>query len=256
MARIRTIKPEFPQSESMGRVSREARLCFIMLWTVVDDAGRTRASSRMLASLLYPYDEDAGSLMDGWLEELEREHCVVRYSLEGNSYLEISKWLNHQKIDKPSVSRLPAFVEGSRIVANAREESATYLVPSTVVPRKGVDHLALTSAEVPASVFDLPLPGKQGEWQVPQTLYEQLLPLYPSVSVMGEFAKMRGWLLTNPTKRKTARGLPAFIGNWLNKSQNAPKQNGGSNGHENQYEAARRRIREEAMAEGEADDFS
>ena len=25
MARIRTIKPEFPQSESMGRVGREAR---------------------------------------------------------------------------------------------------------------------------------------------------------------------------------------------------------------------------------------
>ena len=85
MARIRTIKPEFPQSESMGRVSREARLCFILLWTICDDSGRTRASSRMLASLLYPYDEDAGKRIDGWLEELESENCIVRYEVEGNT---------------------------------------------------------------------------------------------------------------------------------------------------------------------------
>ena len=59
MARIRTIKPEFPQSESMGRVSRDARLCFVMLWTIADDSGRLRGNSRMLASLLFPYDDDA-----------------------------------------------------------------------------------------------------------------------------------------------------------------------------------------------------
>jgi len=42
MARIRTIKPEFPHSESMGRVSRDARLLFVMLFTIVDDEGRAR----------------------------------------------------------------------------------------------------------------------------------------------------------------------------------------------------------------------
>lgn len=123
MARIRTIKPEFPQSESMGRVSREARLCFILLWTICDDSGRTRASSRMLASLLYPYDEDAGKRIDGWLGELETENCIVRYEVEGNTYLEIRNWLNHQRIDKPSASKLPPFDEASRILANPREAS-------------------------------------------------------------------------------------------------------------------------------------
>jgi hypothetical protein len=59
MARIRTIKPEFPQSESMGRISRDARLLFVQLWCICDDHGRTRAASRMLASLLFPYDDDA-----------------------------------------------------------------------------------------------------------------------------------------------------------------------------------------------------
>jgi hypothetical protein len=123
MARIRTIKPEFPQSESMGRVSREARLCFILVWTICDDSGRARASSRMLASLLYPYDEDAGKRIDGWLAELERENCIVRYEAEGNTYLEVRNWLNHQRIDKPSASKIPPFEESSRILANVRESS-------------------------------------------------------------------------------------------------------------------------------------
>ena len=123
MARIRTIKPEFPQSESMGRVSREARLCFVLLWTIADDEGRLRGNSRMLASLLYPYDDDAPSLIDGWLTELEREGCIVRYSVDGASYLQIAKWLSHQKIDKPSKSKIQPFDESSRIFANPRESS-------------------------------------------------------------------------------------------------------------------------------------
>jgi hypothetical protein len=124
MSRIRTIKPEFPHSESMGAVSREARLCFIMLWTLADDSGRLRGNSRMLASLLYPYDDDAPELIESWLSELECKDCIVRYEVNGSKYLQISNWLNHQKIDKPSRSKLPGIDEGSRILANPRECSS------------------------------------------------------------------------------------------------------------------------------------
>jgi hypothetical protein len=113
MARIRSIKPEFPQSETIGKLSRDARLLFIQLWTVVDDDGRSRAASRMLASLLYPYDDDAPKLIDGWLDELENEGCIRRYEVERARYLEVTNWQKHQKIDRPSASKLPAFDEGS-----------------------------------------------------------------------------------------------------------------------------------------------
>ena len=132
MARIRTIKPEFPHSESMGRVSRESRLCFILLWTIADDAGRLRGNSRMLSSLLYPYDDDAKNKIDTWLTQLCTEGCIARYDAEGTSYIQVMKWADHQKIDKPSASRLPAFDESSRVVANVREVSATDLGPRTV----------------------------------------------------------------------------------------------------------------------------
>lgn len=132
VARIRTIKPEFPQSESMGAISRDARLLFCLLWTVCDDEGRTRGASRMLASLLFPYDDDAPKLIDGWLGELEGVQCIVRYSVAGSTYLQVCNWLIHQKIDKPSKSRLPAFVESSRILAKPREASPSDLGPRTV----------------------------------------------------------------------------------------------------------------------------
>lgn len=113
MARIRCIKPEFAQSQSMGQVSRDARLLFIQLWTQCDDHGKARASPRMLASLLFPYDDDAAALIEGWLAELEREGCIERYVAAGAHYLRIVNW-HHQKIDRPSPSRFPGPVEPSR----------------------------------------------------------------------------------------------------------------------------------------------
>lgn len=131
MARIRSIKPEFPQSESIGRLSRDARLLFIQIWTLVDDEGRTRAASRMLASLLYPYDDDARDLIGDWLNELEAEKCLVRYEADGTQYLEICNWLKHQKIDHPSPSRLPSPSEGSRIIREDSRALAPDLGPRT-----------------------------------------------------------------------------------------------------------------------------
>ena len=114
MARIRTIKPEFPHSESMGRVSRDARLCFVLLWTLADDYGRLRASSRVLASLLYPFDDDAKDLIENWLTELESVNCILRYQHDSNTYLEIINWSAHQKVDKPSQPKIISFAEASR----------------------------------------------------------------------------------------------------------------------------------------------
>lgn len=130
MARIRTIKPEFQQSASMGRVSREARLTFILLWPQCDDAGRARADSRMLASLLFPYDDDAVGMIDRWLSELENENCIVRYEVEGKNYVQIVNW-DHQKIDHKSASKFPSPPEKRvKTKRKSREDNASVREPS------------------------------------------------------------------------------------------------------------------------------
>lgn len=43
--------------------------------------------------------------------------------------------------------------------------------------------------------------------------------LYPAVDVMQQLRSMKGWLISNPTKRKTRKGIKRFINSWLSKEQ-------------------------------------
>jgi hypothetical protein len=221
MARIRTIKPEFPHSESMGRVSRESRLCFILLWTIADDAGRLRGNSRMLASLLYPYDDDAKNKIDTWLGQLSSEGCIARYDVDGTSYLQILNWLDHQKIDKPSASKLPAFISSSRSLANALEGSALDQ-EGNGEEGKGMEDSATTQSVEPPAVT-LILVDKT-EHPIAQSAVAEWVEAYPGVNVMQQLREMKQWCIANPTNRKTARGINAFVIRWLGKEQDKSGQ--------------------------------
>jgi hypothetical protein len=91
----------------MRRVSRDARLLFVQLWTIVDDAGRTPAEPDDVAAVLYPGDFDAPRYMQMWLDELEAEGCIERYDVDGIDYLRVVHWHKHQQISHPTESRLP-----------------------------------------------------------------------------------------------------------------------------------------------------
>lgn len=43
--------------------------------------------------------------------------------------------------------------------------------------------------------------------------------LYPAVDVPQALRSMRGWLLANRTRRKTARGIERFVVAWLSREQ-------------------------------------
>jgi hypothetical protein len=129
MARIRSIKPETPHSASLGRVSRDARLLFILLWTIADDYGRLRGTPRFLAGVLFPYDDDADGLIGGWLAELVKEGHIVRYEANRDHYIAIPGWSTHQRIDKPSKSRLPGPPEPREDDASPERHKANHGAP-------------------------------------------------------------------------------------------------------------------------------
>lgn len=54
--------------------------------------------------------------------------------------------------------------------------------------------------------------------------------LFPAVDVMQELRKMKSWLDSNPSRRKTRRGVLRFVNGWLSKEQDKgwSKQGGGS----------------------------
>lgn len=217
MGRIRSIKPEFPQSESMGRVGRGARLCFVMLWTLADDAGRLRGNSRMLASLLYPYDDDASDQMVGWLDELADEGCIRRYQVNGDSYIQILNWDVHQKIDRPSASKIPPFVDGSE---NPREPSRVIDEPTrkNMLEGKGREGKGEEGNGEEANREDSRKPPTPTN---PNPAHFSLASEL-GVDCMGEWNRYRDWLKTNGRHHKDPA---AGFRNWLRKAREfAPKK--------------------------------
>jgi len=61
---------------------------------------------------------------------------------------------------------------------------------------------------------------------VTEAFASQMQSLYPAVNVAQELRAMCGWLLANPTKRKTKTGITRFINSWLAKCQDRGGQNG------------------------------
>ncbi len=116
MARIRTIKPEFWESEVLGRLSPLARLTFAGLISHADDAGRGRGEVGAMYGRMHAYASSAvRARFKRCLSELKRVKLVVFYKGSNNcSYYWIPGFNEHQRIDKPSPSRFPpppGFVE-------------------------------------------------------------------------------------------------------------------------------------------------
>ena len=234
MVRIRSIKPEFPQSESMGRVSREARLCFILLWTLADDSGRLRGNSRMLASLLFPYDADAPKKITDWLGELEMVNCIARYQSQtsGDSYIAIINWETHQKIDRPSKSKVPEppaevlarIREASRGFASIREASRAFVGGSK---DQGEDQGSSSCTEPASDSVQLSDHGfilSDGSlWRPTVSKVQEWQATFPMMNLDSQLRLAGQWLKDNPGKRKTERGMHRFLFLWLERFQNSNK---------------------------------
>ena len=56
-------------------------------------------------------------------------------------------------------------------------------------------------------------------WEPSQEAIDKWTTAYPAVNVEQELAAMDAWLESNPTKRKTARGVSRFCNSWLARAQ-------------------------------------
>lgn len=106
MARIRSIKPSFFQSDDVSALPLRARLTWIGLWTHCDDAGRAKDHLRLIKAAIWPLDNVSLADIEEDLSTLARHGRIVRYEVDGQRFLAVTNW-SHQRIDKPTPSRLP-----------------------------------------------------------------------------------------------------------------------------------------------------
>lgn len=109
MARIRTIKPEFWSDEKLSECSLSARLTFIGLWSFADDQGRLEYQPSRLRMQIYPCGSVSVQALTEMLGVLTEHSLIRRYEVDGKSFIDIPGFEKHQRINRPTPSKLPEY---------------------------------------------------------------------------------------------------------------------------------------------------
>jgi 5-methylcytosine-specific restriction endonuclease McrA len=108
MARIRTVKPEFWEDETIGLLSFPARLLFIGAWNLADDEGLLRWSPAYIKASLFMYDDLGLEQTEAAMTELTRHGVIFAYR-GGKTQQQLGYVVNfhkHQRINRPQPSKL------------------------------------------------------------------------------------------------------------------------------------------------------
>lgn len=205
MARIRTIKPDFFRNEEVAGLTYRARLTWVGLWTYADDEGRGKDNARIIKGDLWPLEDDVTHLeVEADLKELEQHGRITRYEVNGERFLFVNKWRDHQRIAKPTASKLPP-------------PPLPNLSGRTTTPLPEDYH---TTTE--------PLPlGKEVEVEREMEVEEEVKPARKRATRIPEdFApspEMLAWAATNTPNVNPSLATQKFINYWTAKSSSATK---------------------------------
>ncbi len=64
-----------------------------------------------------------------------------------------------------------------------------------------------------------------GDWPLTDTQVSDWNEMFPRLDGPAECAKARAWILANQTRRKTPKGMPRFLVNWLLRAERARTMN-------------------------------
>lgn len=224
--RIRSVKPEFYRDDVTGLMECEVALFYLALCGFADDAGCFEWNARLIRADVDPYDAKWGGPkgIERQLGNLEQLGRIARYSVDGRAYGRILSFRSHQSPKKPAYRcPQPSEDSGSEPVRNLFGTSSE-AVPSGSGEGSGEgsgsgggECAELNSAP---AVVSLPCVGEgPKEYAVTDTELTRWRDAYPGLDALSEARRMLLWLDANPTRRKTHRGMPRFISNWLGRSQ-------------------------------------
>lgn len=90
-------------------------------------------------------------------------------------------------------------------------------------PEQEHEENSAPAQDAPAPVALIPTCNKNVEYPVTELKISEWQESYPGVNVAKELRTIRQWSIDNPKKRKTLRGVPRFVNNWLSRAQDKPK---------------------------------
>ena len=173
---------------------------------------------------LFPLKENLTlKTVENALHGLASAGLIALYVFEGKRFLYLPTWGKYQT-QRAKVSKFPSPDDGKQAdeiickqmhadvpVFENRESRIEFAI------RDAEDSAEPQAASTPPAIS---LPLNDGtEYSVSVEQCQEWAGLYPAVDVIQQLRNMRGWLDANPAKRKTKRGINAFIVRWLAKEQ-------------------------------------
>ncbi len=243
MARVRSLKPEFFDDEELATLSFPARLCFQGLWVWADRRGVVEDRPARLKARIFPFDDVN---MDELLKELERGRFIVRYANGEYSCIHIRTFEKHQHPHpKEQVSDLPALTDhGSQVTSREKKRQAVEIngqsggygsgsgsgygngSSSETLPRSEPAAPSPSSPAPPPppepegpTILRFPTVGPGGAiWALSASQVATWAGLFPHLDIQAQCQAALAWVLAKPSRRKTVRGMPAFLVGWFGRS--------------------------------------
>jgi hypothetical protein len=135
--------------------------------------------------------------------EEEMQHILACKPFKYSDLSHFLRKLPSKTSDKPVVNQ-----ESTSDTPRGRD-SIEIEIESTIVKTSDED--------VDCTEFLFPL--KNGDfWPLSVKLFDELQEGYSKIDIKQALHQSRMWLLTNTHRRKTARGMPTFLNNWLSKA--------------------------------------
>ena len=234
MARIRTIKPEFWQSEALASVSEHARLLAIALLNHADDCGYFLANVSLVRAACFPFDEHSKKVL-GSLQELSKIGYIDIRECDGKPIGRVLKFIEHQRIDKPQKSKLEAvYLQFPRENSDSknvpgmiqeRSENIQRLEQGTGNREQGNGTVFCSEPAIANSEQDFkpenctfpkfPTSGAIKTWEATTAMLAEWQAVYPAVNIPEQHRRAHAWVMANIAKRKTATGMPKFLNTWF-----------------------------------------
>lgn len=167
--------------------------------------------------------------VDAFLKRLEKEQQIKQQKNNVTCVISIVNYDRYQIKDRRKSSR-----PDSRKAAEKQQKDPNKEVQ---VPSRKDNEVEATNvascaephhaASPPSSENDpaltFPVIGSRDPWPLTFSKLNQYQQTYSTLDVAVEMKKAKQWCEDNPSRRKTVRGMPAFLNRWLGNAQDSGK---------------------------------
>lgn len=222
----RFLRESICTSDSVDKLTWFEEVLFYRLIVNCDDFGRFDGRTAVIKNRLFPLKDNLTlKTVETALHGLASAGLVVLYMFEDKRFLYLPTWGKYQT-QRAKVSKYPSPDNSIQDDENTCKQMISN-VPvfefdirnsnSIFDIRNSNDSAEPQAASTPPAIC---LPLNDGtEYPVSVEQCQEWAGLYPAVDVIQQLRQMKGWLDANPAKRKTKRGVNAFIVRWLAKEQ-------------------------------------